>query len=52
MEALDGDEWSNSRPGRFSPRRKIPQYPLHRRLSGPQSLSERGAKEKKFCSSR
>jgi hypothetical protein len=29
--ALDGGEWSASRPGGFTP-----QYPLYGRLSGPQ----------------
>jgi hypothetical protein len=31
--ALDGVEWSASRPGRFSPG-KLPRYPLNRLLSG------------------
>jgi len=35
--ALDGREWSASRPGRFTPREKHPWYPLDRRLGGPQS---------------
>jgi hypothetical protein len=34
--ALDGDEWSASRLGRFTPG-KNPGYPLNRRLNGPQS---------------
>jgi hypothetical protein len=43
--ALVGDEWSASRPGRFYTRRKIPRYPLYRRLGEPQSLSaQRGKK--------
>jgi hypothetical protein len=37
--ALVGGEWSASRPGCFTPRRKSPQYPLNKRLSGPQSWS-------------
>jgi len=32
--ALDGDEWSASRPSRFNPR-----YLFDRRLGGPQSRS-------------
>jgi hypothetical protein len=39
--ALDGDEWSASRPGRTLPRGKDPRYPLYRRLVGPQSRSGR-----------
>jgi hypothetical protein len=37
--ALDGGEWSASRPGRFTPQGKSPRYPLDRRLGGPQILS-------------
>jgi hypothetical protein len=37
--ALDGGEWSASRPGRALPRGKDPQYPLYRRLGGPQTQS-------------
>jgi hypothetical protein len=37
--ALDGGEWSASRPGRSLPRGKDPRYPLYRRLGGPQSRS-------------
>jgi hypothetical protein len=33
--ALDGDEWSPSRPGRFNPGEITPS--THRRLGGPQS---------------
>jgi hypothetical protein len=33
--ALDGDDRSASRLGRFTPRRKRPRYPLDRRLGGP-----------------
>jgi hypothetical protein len=39
--ALDEGEWSASRP--FG---KNPQYPLYRRLGGPQSRSGRGGEEK------
>ena len=42
--ALDGCEWLNSRPGRFIPGWE-PQYPLHRRLGGPQSGSGRFGEE-------
>jgi hypothetical protein len=37
--ALDGGEWSASRPGRALPRGKDPRYPLYRRLGVPQSRS-------------
>jgi hypothetical protein len=37
--ALDGGEWSASRPGRALPWGKDPRYPLDRRLDGPQSRS-------------
>jgi hypothetical protein len=43
--ALDGGEWSASRPGRFTPRERAPGYPLDRRLSVPQSHSGRGGEE-------
>jgi hypothetical protein len=38
--ALDGGEWSASRPGRALSRGKDPRYLLYRRLGGPQSRSE------------
>jgi hypothetical protein len=41
--ALDGGEWSSSRPGHFTPRERAP---LHMRLDGPQSRSGRGGEEK------
>jgi hypothetical protein len=44
--ALDGGERPASRPGRFTPPRKCPWYPLDRRLSGPQSRSGCGGEEK------
>jgi hypothetical protein len=44
--ALDGGEWSASRPDRFTPQGKRPWYPLDRRLGGPQSCSGRGREEK------
>jgi hypothetical protein len=34
ISALDGDEWSTSRPGHFTPG-ETPQYPLDKRLGGP-----------------
>jgi hypothetical protein len=37
--ALDGGEWSASRPGRALPRGNDPWYPLYRRLGGSQSRS-------------
>jgi hypothetical protein len=33
--ALDGGEWSASRPGRALPPGKEPRFPLNRRLGGP-----------------
>jgi hypothetical protein len=44
--ALDGDEWSASRAGRFTPRERDPWYPLDTRLGRPQSRSGRGGEEK------
>jgi hypothetical protein len=44
--ALDGGEWSASRPGRFTLQGKSPWYPLDRRLGGPQSRSGGGGEEK------
>jgi hypothetical protein len=38
--ALDGGQWSASRPGRALPLGKDPRYPLDRRLGGPQIWSE------------
>jgi hypothetical protein len=43
--ALDGGEWTASRPGRFTPRENSPWYPLDRRLGGTQSRSGRGGEE-------
>jgi hypothetical protein len=37
--ALDGGEWSATRPGRALPLGNGPLYPLYRRLGGPQSRS-------------
>jgi len=39
LTALDGGEWSASRPGRFTPRVRSPGYTLDRRCGGPQSQS-------------
>jgi hypothetical protein len=44
--ALDGGEWSASHPGHALHQGKDPQYPLDRRLGGPQSRSEHGLEEK------
>jgi hypothetical protein len=44
--ALDGGEWSASRPGRFTPQGKSPRYPLDRRLGESQSRSGYGDEEK------
>jgi hypothetical protein len=43
ISALDGCEWSASRPCRFTP---ISWYALDRKLGGPQSRSGRGGEEK------
>jgi hypothetical protein len=45
-KALDGGEWSDSRPGHLTPRERTPKYPLGRRLGWPQSRSGRGGEEK------
>jgi hypothetical protein len=39
--AIDGGEWSASRPAALYSRGKDPPYPLDRRLGGPQSRSGR-----------
>jgi hypothetical protein len=44
--ALDGGEWSTSRPGRFTSRERAICYPLDRRLGVPQSRSGDGGEEK------
>jgi hypothetical protein len=41
ISALDGGEWSVSRPRRFISGEKAPLYPLDRRLGGPQRRSGR-----------
>jgi hypothetical protein len=43
--ALDGGEWSVSRPDRFT-KGNNRRYPLDRRLGGPQSQAGRGGEEK------
>jgi hypothetical protein len=45
--ALDGGEWSASRPGRFIPQVKSTWYSLDRRLGGPQSRSGHSGGEEK-----
>jgi hypothetical protein len=45
--ALAGDEWSASRPGRFTPRGKGPRYQLDRWMGGPQN-SEDDVEKRKF----
>jgi len=37
--ALDGGEWSGSRPDRFIPGKKTPRHPLNRKLGGQKSRS-------------
>jgi hypothetical protein len=44
--ALVGGEWSVSRPGRFTPQRKSPRYPLDMRLGGPQKWPGQRGEEK------
>jgi hypothetical protein len=44
--ALDGGEWSASRPRSLYLQGKSPWYQLDRRLGGPQSRSGRGGEEK------
>jgi hypothetical protein len=48
--ALDGGEWSAPRPGRALPWGKDTQYPLDRRLGGPQSRSGHRLEEKSLAS--
>jgi hypothetical protein len=48
--ALDGDEWSASRTGRFNPRGERTRYPLDKRLSGSRSRSERCGEEENLLS--
>ena len=43
--ALHGSEWSIFRPRPFYPRKKTRQYPLNKRLGGPQSQSRRYGEE-------
>jgi hypothetical protein len=44
--ALDGGEWSASRPGHFTPRDRAPGTHWIRGWVGPQSGSGRGGEEK------
>jgi hypothetical protein len=47
--ALDGGEWSVSRPCRFYRRGKSPRYPLDTMLGGPQSQSGRCGEEQNLA---
>jgi hypothetical protein len=47
--ALDGDEWSVSRPGHALPQGERPRYPLYRRLGGPQIRLDTEARGKILC---
>jgi hypothetical protein len=47
--ALDGGEWSASRPGRSLPPEKDLRYPLYRKLGGPQSRPGQRLEEKSFA---
>jgi hypothetical protein len=49
---LNGGEWWVARPGHSLPAGKVPQYPLYRRLGGPQSWSGHRLEEKTFASAR
>jgi hypothetical protein len=44
--AVDGGEWSASRPGRFTPKERTPPYTFDRRLGGPHSRYGRRREEK------
>jgi hypothetical protein len=46
ISAVRGDEWSASRPGRFTLGDSL-RCPLDRRMGGPESRSVRGCEEKK-----
>jgi hypothetical protein len=46
---LDWGEWSASYPDRFTPRGNSSQYPLHRRLGGPQSRHGRYGEGNILC---
>jgi hypothetical protein len=45
MPALDGSEWSTSRPGRFTLGKEL-RYPFNRRLMGPVAGLDSLRKEK------
>jgi hypothetical protein len=47
--ALDGGEWSVSRPGRALSRGKDPRYPLYLRLVGPRAGLDTEARGKILC---
>jgi hypothetical protein len=44
--ALVGGEWSVSHLSRFTPKERAPQYPLDRRLGGPQNWPGQHGEEK------
>jgi hypothetical protein len=50
--ALDGSEWSASLPGRTLPPGKDLQYPLDRRLGGPQLVLTQKLEEKSSASAK
>jgi len=43
---LDGGEWSDSRPGSFTPGKYLPGYRLNKSLGGSQNRCGRGGEEK------
>jgi hypothetical protein len=47
--ALDGCDWSATRPVRFTPGEIAPEYPLNTRLGGLYSRSQRCGKEKNIA---
>jgi hypothetical protein len=49
ISALDGSEWSASRPRPHYPRGMSPRHRLHKRLGGPQSRSGRCGEEKNLA---
>jgi hypothetical protein len=48
--ALDGGQWSTSRPGCFTPGERSPDVRLDMRLGGPQGRYDRDGKDKKQIS--
>jgi hypothetical protein len=49
IAALDGNEWSASRPSRFTPGGESPQYPSDRRMGGPHNRSGHYREEKNLA---